>query len=275
MTLCRLFVYFILFSVMGWIYESIFCTIKNHHWANRGFLFGPLCPIYGVGAVACVMVCDVWFGPLNNLQIFVICFIGSIVLEYLTHYVLEKLFHAVWWDYSKSFCNINGRVCLPASIGFGIAGILVLDFFYPFAQFLTSWMNPMVIELVALLFMAVFGADLALTVGALSSLMQNVQAIEKAVNEQMEEFYQGLEEGYQDKKNDWAEKRAEITAATTARFSGLLNLSQRHVVHTVKEFRYPESLKTVGAQIMKLERGIKKGAKTVREAATKEKRQAQ
>ena len=68
------------------------------------------------------------------------------MLEYSTHYVLEKLFHAVWWDYSKSFCNINGRVCLPASIGFGIAGILVLDFFYPFAQFLTSWMNPMVID---------------------------------------------------------------------------------------------------------------------------------
>ena len=62
---------------------------------------------------------------MQKYRIFLICFFGSIVLDYTTSWALEKLFHAYWWDYSDVICNINGRVCLPASIGFGLAGILV------------------------------------------------------------------------------------------------------------------------------------------------------
>ena len=114
MWLSRYFVYFIIFSCMGWIYESIYCTIRAKKWENRGFLYGPLCPIYGAGGVAITAIADfisvhtdatfTWW------QIFLVAFFGSIVLEYGTSWALEKLFHAYWWDYSSMPLNINGRV---------------------------------------------------------------------------------------------------------------------------------------------------------------------
>ena len=88
MWISKYFVYFVIFSVMGWIYESAFCTIKNGKWQNRGFLYGPLCPIYGVGATAITFIVDElqahgWQEP-AGWRIFLIAFFGSIVLEYVT-----------------------------------------------------------------------------------------------------------------------------------------------------------------------------------------------
>ena len=104
MWISKYFVYFVIFSVMGWIYESAFCTIKTGKWQNRGFLYGPLCPIYGVGAASITFIVDEaeahGLSEPAGWQIFLVAFFGSIVLEYVTSYVLEKLFHAYWWDYS-------------------------------------------------------------------------------------------------------------------------------------------------------------------------------
>lgn len=68
--------------------------------------------------------------------------LGSIVLEYGTSWALEKLFHAYWWDYSSMPLNINGRVCFPYSVGFGVAGLIVVYFIAPFTKFITGWMSP-------------------------------------------------------------------------------------------------------------------------------------
>lgn len=131
---------------MGWIYESIYCTIRAKKWENRGFLYGPLCPIYGAGGVAITAIADfisvhtdatfTWW------QIFLVAFFGSIVLEYGTSWALEKLFHAYWWDYSSMPLNINGRVCFPYSVGFGVAGLIVVYFIAPFTKLITGWMSP-------------------------------------------------------------------------------------------------------------------------------------
>ena len=121
MWLSRYFVYFIIFSCMGWIYESIYCTIRAKKWENRGFLYGPLCPIYGAGGVAITAIADFISAHTDATftwwQIFLVAFLGSIVLEYGTSWALEKLFHAYWWDYSSMPLNINGRVCFPYSSG--------------------------------------------------------------------------------------------------------------------------------------------------------------
>ena len=84
MWICRYFVYFVVFSFLGWIYESIFCTVKNRQWENRGFLYGPMVPIYGVGASALVGVGELintYVGSYTWWQIFLIGYVGSIVLE--------------------------------------------------------------------------------------------------------------------------------------------------------------------------------------------------
>ena len=187
MWLSKYFVDFVIFSCMGWIYESTFCTIKGRKWENRGFLYGPVCPIYGAGAIACEILIDLFKKPgveysYTWWQIFIIAFFGSIVLEYTTSWVLEKLFHAYWWDYSDMPLNIKGRVCFPCSVGFGFAGILVVYVILPFTSKMTGWMSPIVTELFGLIFMAVIAADTTLTVSALTQFAKSVEAAEAAWN---------------------------------------------------------------------------------------------
>ena len=120
MWVSRFFVWFVIYGCMGWIYETVYCIIKSGKWENRGFLYGPMCPIYGVGALGISVVYEYLRseggGQPPWWQVFVIAFLGSMVLEYSTSWLLEKLFHAYWWDYRDSPLNINGRICLPASL---------------------------------------------------------------------------------------------------------------------------------------------------------------
>lgn len=187
--------WFLLFSLFGWIYECIFCTIKRGHWENRGFLFGPICPIYGTGAVLVILI----FG---NVQIeaeelplpavFLICMVGSAILEYVTSYVLEKLFHAIWWDYSRMPFNINGRICLPASLAFGAVGTAIYHFVLPYVGVASISIPQVVAEPLALALSTLLGADLALTVSTLTTLVADLERIENEINEHAEEAFQSI-----------------------------------------------------------------------------------
>ena len=188
---------------------------------NRGFLHGPIVPIYGVGALlASILFSELPISGLqeaSNLKIFLICFFGSIVLEYTTSWGLEKLFHAYWWDYSDVFCNINGRVCLPASIGFGCAGILVVRIIYPFVNGMTHNTNPYLMEGLSLAFMFVFGMDMALTVSALTNFAQNFNRIEAEINEQFANAYEKLDTSVSDAIESAIEKSEQIQESAFVR----------------------------------------------------------
>lgn len=90
----KLFLWFLLYSFCGWVYESILVSILERRPVNRGFLNGPLCPIYGAGAVGAVVV----LGQVHNpLVVFLFSMVGASILEYVTSWVMEALFHARWW----------------------------------------------------------------------------------------------------------------------------------------------------------------------------------
>lgn len=192
MWVSRYFVYFTIFSCMGWIYETIFCTIQNKKWQNRGFLYGPVCPIYGVGAASITAIADYFLGQQQMTftwwQVFLIAFFGSIVLEYVTSWGLEKLFHAYWWDYSNVPLNINGRVCLPASIGFGVAGLLVIYVIAPATREVTDVITPIMMEFFSLICMGLLAIDATLTISALTNFEHNVEALDDSLNMHMDEF---------------------------------------------------------------------------------------
>lgn len=104
-TLCRVIFYFMIYSVVGWIYETTLCSITDRHFVNRGFLNGPYCPIYGSGALLDVLI----LGRIENpFLLFILGVLVTCSLEYLTSYVMEKLFKARWWDYSDKKFNIGG-----------------------------------------------------------------------------------------------------------------------------------------------------------------------
>ncbi|MBQ6462988.1 MAG: metal-dependent phosphohydrolase [Pseudobutyrivibrio sp.] len=209
----RYFVYFIIYSFLGWIYETCFCTINEKSWQNRGFLYGPCIPLYGVGAtLAQIIFIDLPFDFLQNasyLTIFIGCAIGSFFLEYLTSYTLEKKYHARWWDYSDMPLNINGRVCLPFTLCFGIAGIIVTQFIIPPIVNSISYIPQNLIELIALVFMFLFGMDMALTISALTTFAKEFERINEQINAQMAERILTFQNNLNESKIARLEKAAE------------------------------------------------------------------
>lgn len=129
-TIKAYFLLFIIYSVMGWLLEITCKLIEYKRFINRGFLIGPYCPIYGVGAVLITLLLNRYSNDPFVLFIMTILLCGT--LEYLTSYILEKLFNLRWWDYSRRKYNINGRICLDTLVPFGIFGLLVIYVLNPF-----------------------------------------------------------------------------------------------------------------------------------------------
>ena len=116
--------HFFIYSILGYISEVIYCSIPQHRFVNRGFLYGPYLPIYGFGG----LIVYVLPAPIkgNIFLLFASAFVLTSCLEYFTSWLLEKCFSVKLWDYSKHFGNINGRVCLLNSTLFGIMGIVTV-----------------------------------------------------------------------------------------------------------------------------------------------------
>lgn len=178
--------YFILYSFGGWVCECIYCSIPAKHFINRGFLAGPYCPIYGCGALLIT-----WFlTPYVDapIVVFLLGMILTSVLEYITSWAMEALFHTKWWDYSKRFLNLNGRVCLKNSILFGIMSLVVMYFIHPAAQNLISAIPLWVGNLLGLAFLIGFGYDLYHTVDSLLHRNRTFLELEHALQELKECF---------------------------------------------------------------------------------------
>ncbi len=193
---CRYFILFIILSFMGWIYEEFFCVIKTGKWENRGFLFGPICPIYGVGAIVTWCVYSeyyyLFFYFNNYIFIFLISSVGSFFIEYITSYLFEKIFHAIWWDYKDLPLNIKGRVCIPFTICFGLAGIFFIKFVFPIL-FSFIFMFPLqIIELFSLIFMGLFAIDITLTICTLTEFLEKIENAESIFNNKMDLFVSNM-----------------------------------------------------------------------------------
>lgn len=128
-----IYVYFLLFlvySFIGWAVEVINVSYIEKRFVDRGFLMGPYCPIYGFGGILCYLLLRKYLA--DPLVLFVMSIILFSVLEYMTSYLMEKLFKARWWDYSDKKFNINGRICLETMIPFGVLGCIVMYVVNPF-----------------------------------------------------------------------------------------------------------------------------------------------
>lgn len=126
----KIFTYFILYSIVGFIIETIFGIITTGLLeSRRSFLYGPFCGIYGVGAV-CIILFSKYFDK-NNFSLFIGGYIIGTIIEYMTSFLLETILHTQWWDYSGRILNLNGRVCLLYSLFWGILTIFLIKKFNP------------------------------------------------------------------------------------------------------------------------------------------------
>lgn len=113
----KIAIYFFIYAFLGWICEEIFCVVSTHEFVKRGFLFGPICPIYGYGALILILC----FKDYKNkpVRLFFLAAIVFSIFEYITDFFLQALFATRWWDYTGFFLNINSRITLSFTLVWG------------------------------------------------------------------------------------------------------------------------------------------------------------
>ena len=186
--------YFLLFfvsAVLGWTMEVACKLVEFRRFINRGFLIGPYCPIYGVGAVAVTALLSRYADSPAMLFVMAIVICGA--LEYLTSYLMEKLFHARWWDYSQRRFNLNGRVCANTLIPFGLLGLVMIYLVKPFLFGLFAKIPPTALDWLCALLAAGLLTDCAISATVLSRIRKtaeladgdNTEAVTRIVREQL------------------------------------------------------------------------------------------
>ena len=178
------FLIFILFSFIGWICEVIYVGVTSaHKFVNRGFLHGPLCPVYGFGGVVILML------PPSLYATWIPLFFASMILctivEYFVSWLMEKLFHTRWWDYSHYKIQLNGRICLLNSILFGFLGVVVIHFVYPLMIDLLNSLGQTLINISGMIILAVLSVDIFFTVRKLvdfANVMKKLKEFGETLN---------------------------------------------------------------------------------------------
>lgn len=205
---------FIIYAFIGWCTEVSYAAVDRGIFVNRGFLNGPYCPIYGCGVVIVVAVLT----PLkdNLLILFAGSFLLTSLLEYITGFILEKVFHNKWWDYGDKPFNIKGYVCLKFSIYWGLACTFIMDVIHPIIYKGITLIPHTFGVIVLSLLMAVFAADCAITVSTILKfnrrlkLMDEVAAqIHKLSDEIGENIFENVT-GVVEKSEEFQENHAEL-----------------------------------------------------------------
>lgn len=172
---------FTAYSMIGWIAETLLCSVIAGKFINRGFLSGPVCPIYGFGA----LLISAALGPVQGSLplLFAAAVVLTSALEYLTGFALETLFHAKYWDYSARRCNLQGRVCLGNSLVFGIASVLTLRVLQPILLQIIALIPDLFQMIAGSVLLAYFLLDSVFTANALVRLNGRLAELQQVLDE--------------------------------------------------------------------------------------------
>lgn len=176
------FLLFIIYSFFGWILEVSLALLKEHKFINRGFLIGPVVPIWGFGAIIISIILKDSDGIFNLLVSS--AFIGTF-LEYVVNYLMELVFKARWWDYSDRPFNVDGRVWLGSSVFFGIGGLCVIKFFNPFLLKFLCVFNTGILNTISILLFIIIVVDLVISCNIIKNLKLSVRSLKKDYTEEI------------------------------------------------------------------------------------------
>lgn len=169
--------FFVIYAFLGWCTEVAYAAVCLGKFVNRGFLNGPVCPIYGFGVTIVIAALT----PLAENS--VILFLGSVLLtsalEWITGFVLEKVFHDKWWDYSDVPFNLNGYICLKFSLLWGLACLFIMDVFHPTVVSVVSWIPQLVGSIIVGILLLVLAADAGVTAGSILKLNKKLEQMDE------------------------------------------------------------------------------------------------
>lgn len=180
--LAIIFLIFMTYAFGGWAMEVIISLLQRRKLVNRGFLVGPICPIYGVGALLLSLVVSSDESP---LVIFCVAVVGSAVLEYGISYIMEKLFRVRWWDYTDRPFNLNGRICAESVLAFGVIGVLILKIINPALLALYSSMPQFLMLLLAAVLAIWLIFDVALSLWLMLGVRVTVGTVQRDATDEI------------------------------------------------------------------------------------------
>lgn len=184
--ICKLFLCFILFSFLGWCLEVLYGLFELKKFVNRGFLIGPLCPIYGIGCVLLYLLLQGYAD--DPIVLALLAMVICSILEYLASFLMEKIFKTRWWDYSNMKFNINGRICLEMIVPFGILGLLVVYILFPNAMNLLNLLPALAIYISSGVLLVLFITDLAVSFKIIMKFTKVALKVPKDMTEEITKF---------------------------------------------------------------------------------------
>lgn len=187
MTLYQILWYFMIYSLIGWMIEVSYHAITLGKVVNRGFLNGPICPVYGSGVIMVLIVLyltgfitgfETNVDEAHPLLLFIIGILFATLIEFLAGFILDKLFHARWWDYSDRKFNINGYICLEFSMIWGLAIAFVLRVIQPGIENIVDIIPHILGILFLVIIYLVFIADIVITVLTVLKMNKQLERME-------------------------------------------------------------------------------------------------
>lgn len=195
--LAYVFILFMIYSIIGYICEMTYAAFKNQKIVNRGFLCGPYLPIFGLGSIFILYALTRYEN--DPIVVFVFGMIICSALEYFTSFLLEKIFHNMWWDYYEFKYNLNGRICLFASILFGVGGLLIIYVVQPLVERFLDLFTARTLNISALVLLIIFIIDVIYSIVIAYNLRNRLILAEQLKKEKITKISKMLEEAVKEK----------------------------------------------------------------------------
>ena len=194
--LLELATYFIIYSFLGWVLESIFRSFCEKKIINTGFLRGPICPIYGCGAIIMILFLKNFSN--SKILLFAMSIIFLSLWEYIVGVILEKLFKTKYWDYSDHKFNYKGRICLTNSIAWGFLGVLFIDFIHPSILNILKNVDVVYLKIIVPILLILILTDAIISIVKTKNIKGTLEKVEK-LNEQIKEKLAEIKKQNQEK----------------------------------------------------------------------------
>lgn len=260
MTIVHLIWYFTVFSIAGYFIEVVLCSLDQRRVVNRGFLFGPYLPIYGFGGI--LMMYLTRGVRYDFILTFLISMSVGAIVEYISSYVLEKLFHVRWWDYSQTDkLNLNGRICMRNTLAFGVGGCVLIYWALPAINGLLRILPVGVQVAVAIIAAIIFAFDTVISTYA-NAKVTSMADFNEILGDQTNEIkkYAKLVIKQYFASSEKVRKAAEREAKKQKR---LIERKQRQLEKILKK-KEKKSVKTQKKAAKKQQRKTKKEAKATK-----------
>jgi len=227
---------FFIFSAIGWAIECTYRSLGEKKIINSGFLYGPMCPIYGTGCLVFELILVPLSQPIEK-RVIPVLLLGMVladIVEYATSYIMEKLFNARWWDYSNNFLNLHGRICFKHTCYWAIFAFVYVYLIAPVYQYVLSFIPQNVRTIAVFVILAVLAVDLTLTVKAaadISKLMKKLKAFRATVSEKADLIKDTAENKYEEllaSKDMLTEVRQELSKQYSDILAGFKELTTKN-----------------------------------------------